>query len=257
MTTPDGIGAAGRDLWLVVGASSAIARAFARRVARDGAAVLLAGRDLDDLHTLAADIRLRGAADVSVLAFDAGDDAGHAAFVATLADRLGGRRLNLFYAAGSMADQDRLAGDFDLAKSVVAVNYLAVVSLTTRLEATFRAQKGGAVVVLGSVAGDRGRRKNYLYGSAKAGLAAYLQGWRSRMLGDGVKVVTVKPGFVDTAMTWGLPGLFLVAAPEAVAEAAFAAVGRGRDVIYAPGFWRPVMAIIRAIPEPIFKRLSI
>lgn len=245
------------DVWVIVGASSAIARAFARRVARDGAALVLAGRDMDDLIASAVDARLRGAADCSVLSFDAADDAGHAAFVATLLDRVGDRRLNLFYAAGSMADQDTVASDFDLAKTQVAINYLAVVSLTTRLEARFRAQTGGAVVVLGSVAGDRGRRKNYLYGSAKAGLAAYLQGWRSRMLGDGVHVVTVKPGFVDTAMTWGLPGMFLVAQPEAVADAALTAVRKKRDVIYAPFFWRPIMSVIRAIPEPIFKRLSI
>jgi short-subunit dehydrogenase len=247
----------GGDFWVIVGASSAIARAFARRVARDGAAVLLAGRDFDDLSACCADLRIRGAADCTVLSFDAADDAGHAAFVATLLDRAGDRRLNLFYAAGSMADQDTVASDFDLAKTQVAINYLAVVSLTTRLEARFRAQRGGAVVVLGSVAGDRGRRKNYLYGSAKAGLAAYLQGWRSRMLGDGVHVVTVKPGFVDTAMTWGLPGMFLVAPPEAVADAALTAVRKKRDVIYTPFFWRPIMSVIRAIPEPIFKRLSI
>ncbi|HEX2114477.1 MAG TPA: SDR family NAD(P)-dependent oxidoreductase, partial [Alphaproteobacteria bacterium] len=108
-----------------------------------------------------------------------------------------------------------------------------------------------------SVAGDRGRIKNYVYGSAKAGLSAYLQGLRARLFRSGVTVTTVKPGFVDTAMTFGLPGMFLVASPESVARACLAAARRGREEVYVPFFWWGIMTIIRNIPERIFKRLSI
>jgi len=112
-------------------------------------------------------------------------------------------------------------------------------------------------VALGSVAGDRGRLKNYVYGAAKAGLHTYLQGLRARGVRSGVQVVTVKPGFVDTAMTWGLPGMFLVASPDAIAAACLSAVAKKRDVIYAPFFWWGIMTIIRHIPERIFKKLNI
>ena len=245
------------DLWVVVGASSSVSRAFAREAAAAGADVILAGRDRADLDATAADVRLRSGRSAAVLPFDAADFDGHEAFVEACWTQAAGRRLNLFYAVGAMPDQAEALRDFRVARRTVEVNFLSVVSLLTRLEPGLRAQRGGAVVVVGSVAGDRGRRKNFVYGSAKAGLHAYLQGLRSHLLEAGVRVVTVKPGFLDTAMTWGLPGLFLVAAPEAAARASLRAAGKGRDEIYYPGFWRLIMTIIRAIPEPLFKRLSI
>jgi len=119
------------------------------------------------------------------------------------------------------------------------------------------AQRQGRVVALASVAGDRGRIKNYVYGSAKAGLATYLQGLRARLFRAGVSVTTVKPGFVDTAMTFGLPGMFLVADPADIARSCLKAAERGKDVIYAPFFWWAIMTIIRHIPERIFKRLGV
>jgi short-subunit dehydrogenase len=105
------------------------------------------------------------------------------------------------------------------------------------------------------VAGDRGRQSNYLYGAAKAGLSAYLQGLRNRLFHAHVKVLTVKPGFVDTHMTYGRSGLFLVASPESVAKGIFRAIVKGKDVVYLPWFWRPIMLVVRSIPEGIFKRL--
>ncbi|MCI0756066.1 SDR family NAD(P)-dependent oxidoreductase [Teichococcus vastitatis] len=245
------------ELWVVLGASSSVARAFARAAAEGGADIVLAGRDQADLADTAADLRLRTGRHVECLDFDAAGFEDHDAFVERCWRIAQGRRLNLFFAAGSMPDQDAAMRDFRLARSILEVNFLSVVSLLNRLEPGLRAQRGGAVVVLGSVAGDRGRRKNFLYGSAKAGLHTYLQGMRGRMLADGVRVVTVKPGFLDTAMTWGLPGLFLVASPQAAARASLQAAGRGRDEIYYPGFWRLIMLIIKLIPEAVFKRLSI
>jgi short-subunit dehydrogenase len=105
------------------------------------------------------------------------------------------------------------------------------------------------------VAGDRGRQSNYLYGAAKAGLSTFLQGLRNRLFHANVKVITIKPGFVDTHMTYGRPGLFLVASPESVARGIFRAIAKGKDVVYLPWFWRPIMLIVQSIPEAIFKRL--
>ena len=121
---------------------------------------------------------------------------------------------------------------------------------------SFEAQRGGCVVIVGSVAGDRGRRKNYLYGSAKAGLARYAEGLRARLHPWGATVTVVKPGFVDTAMTWGVPGMFLVATPEACARAMLRAADRGVATLYVPFFWRYIMLIIQHIPAQVMKKLK-
>ncbi|MBL0932538.1 MAG: SDR family NAD(P)-dependent oxidoreductase [Alphaproteobacteria bacterium] len=143
------------------------------------------------------------------------------------------------------------------AAATIVTNYTGAVLLLQRFAPVFEAQKSGTVIALGSVAGDRGRLKNYVYGSAKAGLHAYLQGLRARLVRSGAHVVTLKPGFVDTAMTWGLPGLFLVASPAAIAKAALTAAAKKRDIVYAPFFWWGIMTIIKHIPERIFKKLNI
>ncbi len=131
------------------------------------------------------------------------------------------------------------------------------VSVLQHLAPVLEKRGAGVVVGFGSVAGDRGRLKNYVYGAAKSGLHTYLAGLRNRLGRAGVHVVTVKPGFVDTAMTFGLPGMFLVAQPDDVAASCMAAADKRRDIIYVPWFWRFVMLIIRAVPERIFKKLSI
>ena len=148
-------------------------------------------------------------------------------------------------------------GAVSLAQQVIAVNYLGAVSILSRLAPRMAEEGGGAMVVLSSVAGDRGRPSNYVYGSAKAGLNAYLQGLRASYAAKGVRVTTVKPGFMDTSMTYGLPGMFLVASPEACARACLRFAVKGRDVAYFPAFWWFIMAVIRAIPERIFKRLRL
>lgn len=241
--------------WLVLGASSAIARAFARAAAASGADIVLAGRDLDDLAASAADLGVRFGVRAECLAFDAEDFAGHAAFAATLAS--GGAPLDIFLAFGAMPTQEQIDRDFALAERTVRANYLGAMSVLQAFAPILEARKSGRVVVLSSVAGDRGRLKNYVYGSAKAGLNAYLQGLRARLFRSGVTVTTVKPGFVDTAMTFGLPGMFLVADPADVARACLAAASKGKEEIYVPFFWWGIMTIIRNIPERLFKRLGI
>lgn len=245
------------DTWLVLGASSAIARAFARVAASDGADVILAGRDRDDLDKGAADVALRSGRGATVLDFDALDYASHAATIARAKETAGDGTLNIFLAFGTMPAQAEIDADAKLAFRTIESNYMGAVSILQAAAPVLEAQKRGAVVVLSSVAGDRGRIKNYVYGSAKAGLTAYLQGLRARLFRSGVGVTTVKPGFVDTAMTFGLPGMFLVASPESVARACLSAARRGKEEIYFPFFWWGIMTIIRNIPERIFKRLSI
>ena len=242
-----------RPLWLVLGASSSVARAFARLVAEQGGDLILAGRDIRDIERIAADARIRGAVRADVRLFDAIDRAGHEAFVAELPRR----PFNVFLAFGMLAAQSDIDRDPALAQQIIAVNYLGAVSVLARLAPRMAEEGRGAIVVLSSVAGDRGRPSNYIYGSAKAGLNAYLQGLRAAYAAKGISVTTVKPGFMDTSMTYGMSGMFLVASPESCARACLRFASKGRDVVYFPAFWWLIMAIIKAIPERIFKRLRL
>lgn len=244
-----------RRTWLVLGASSSVGRAFARLAAQQGADIVLAGRDTDDLNRTAADVALRTGASVDVMLFDAADFDSHAAFAADCARR--DSALDVFLLFGTMHEQDDSDEDFDLVRQTVNVNYLGAVSILDRLAPILEEQGDGRVVVLSSVAGDRGRRKNYLYGSVKGALNLYLQGLRARLFEAGVSVTTIKAGFLDTDMTFGLPGLFLVASPEECAEACLRLSAKGRESAYFPKFWFLIMTIIKSIPEPIFKRMSI
>ncbi|MEX2431395.1 MAG: SDR family NAD(P)-dependent oxidoreductase [Dehalococcoidia bacterium] len=242
--------------WLVLGATSPIAGAFATLVAQRGDRVLIAGRDANETERVTADVRLRTGADVSALPFEATAFDEHEAFVQRCAERAQGT-LNVFLAFGTMPLQEDIDRDFALARQTIEVNYLAAVSVLSRLAPLLEQQRSGSVVVLGSTAGDRGRLKNYVYGSAKAGLHAYVQGLRARLHRSGVSVTTVKPGFVDTSMTWGRPGLFLVASPERAAAACLRYADQGAEVRYYPWFWWGIMTIIKLVPEKVFKRLSL
>lgn len=243
------------DTWLILGASSSVARAFAFEVAQQGADVILAGRDAEDLARTAADLNVRTGREAAVLAFDATAYDTHASFVEACRGRA--ERLNVFLAFGVMPSQDETDRDFALAKAMMETNYLGAVSILDRLAPVMEAQGCGHVVALGSVAGDRGRLRNYLYGSTKAALHTYLEGLRARLHRSGVHVLTVKPGVLDTAMTWGLPRLPFPATPEAFARATLAHIRRGSEVAYVPGIWRLIMLVIRSIPERLFKRTDI
>lgn len=241
--------------WIILGASSAMARATARALAAEGAGLLLAGRDAADLALIAEDCRLRGARIAEALAFDARDPASFAPLLARAGAEEG--ELNAAVFVGSMPAQSAIDADPDLIEGIGADNFIGPVTFLHMLAPLLEARGGGTIVGVGSVAGDRGRLGNYVYGAAKAGFHTYLSGLRNRLTRAGGHVVTVKPGFVDTAMTWGLPGMFLVASPEAVAADILRAVKKRRNVIYTPFFWRYILLIIRMIPEPIFKKLKI
>lgn len=240
--------------WVVLGAGSGMARPFLRRLAGEGAALFLAGRDLAELETLAQDLRLRGAAAAEAVAFDARDAAGYPALVARLAACEG--VLNAASFVGSMPDQAAIDADPGLIAGVIVDNFTGPATFLSLLAPVLEARGAGAIVGIGSVAGDRGRLGNYVYGAAKAGFATYLSGLRNRLGRRGVHVMTVKPGPVDTRMTAGRK-LPLMTTPEAVAEDILTGLARRRNVIYTARIWGPVMRIIRAIPEPIFKKLSL
>jgi len=243
------------DTWIILGATSSIARAFARAVSANGDAVLLAGRDLDDIGHAAADCVSRGARLAEAIKFDARDAGSFAATIKRAEAEDG--QINAAVFVGSMPGQDDIDADPSLISGTVIDNYTGPAQFLQMLAPIIEARGGGTVVGVGSVAGDRGRIGNYVYGSAKAGFHTYLAGLRNRLTRSGGHVVTVKPGFVDTGMTWGIDGMFLVATPEKVAADILKAVKKNKNTIYTPFFWRYIMLIISHIPEFIFKKLSV
>ena len=239
---------------LLLGASSDIGRAIAERYARDGWSVTLAGRSAGEVEREAADLRVKTRAEVGVRTFDVTQIDHFAAF----ADGLGVLPDMVVSVIGAMGDQTVSQADSLVAARILRTNFEGP-ALILELFANRMAVRGtGVVVGVSSVAGDRGRSSNYVYGSAKAGLTAYLSGLRQRLSNTGVRVVTVKPGFVHTAMTAGMKlSPVLTARPEEVAVALAAGVKSGTDVIYVRWMWRFVMLIICAIPERVFKKMTI
>ncbi|MFA9478913.1 SDR family oxidoreductase [Phycisphaerales bacterium AB-hyl4] len=242
---------------LLIGATSGIARALAERLAQQGSDLLLAGRDHVELNAVAADLRLRFDVRTATLEFDALAFGEHHGFMKQATAACENRLTAVVICHGLLVDQAEAQRDPALMRRMVDVNYTSYVSLLEAFAVWFVQRRGGMLVALSSVAGDRGRPSNYLYGSTKAALSAYLQGLRARLAKTGVHVLTVKPGIVDTPMTWGLKVAGPVASPHRVAGDIVRAMRRRRNVLYTPWFWRPIMAVIRGIPEPIFKRLSL
>lgn len=243
------------ETWIILGASSSMARAFARKLAERGDGVILAGRDTADLERDASDACVRGAALAEVVHFGARAPDSFAPILERLARCEGTLSAAVF--VGSMPPQADIDADPALIEGVITDSFTGPARFLQALVPMMEERGGGTVVGVGSVAGDRGRIGNYVYGAAKAAFATYLSGLRNRLTRAGGHVVTVKPGFTDTAMTWGIEGMFLVASPDAVAQAILTAVEKKRNVIYTPFFWWGIMSIIRAIPEPIFKKMSI
>jgi decaprenylphospho-beta-D-erythro-pentofuranosid-2-ulose 2-reductase len=250
----DGLG--GVESVLVLGGTSEIAGATLRRLIRARTRrVILAGRDPDQLDAVADDLRAEGATTVECVAFDAADTAGHDAFVD---DVFSGGDIDLVLAAfGVLGDQADAEQHAAAAVKVATVNYLGAVSVLTPVVEQLRAQGHGTLVVLSSVAGERARRSNYVYGSSKAGLDAFAQGLADRLANSGVRVLIVRPGFVHTKMTAGVRPAPLATTPEAVADAIADGIAADRGIVWVPATLRPVMMVLRHLPRPVFRKLPI
>lgn len=241
---------------LVLGATSGIARETALALAEKGASLFLAGRDLDELERVACDIKIRTNVRVETGRFDADDCSTHLAFFQDSSSVMGGFS-GVVYAVGALGDQTRSETDWQEAHAVLHRNYVAAVSVLHVVAAAFEKAESGWIVAISSVAGDRGRMSNYVYGSAKGGLTVFLQGLRARLQKSGVHVLTVKPGPVDTAMTFGMDKLPLLAQPKVIGRAIVRALETGKDVAYLPGPWRAIMFVLRSVPESVFKKTKL
>ena len=241
---------------LVIGATSAIAQATARLFAADGDALFLVARNGERLQSVADDLRVRYGVQIKTSILDVTDYAAHEGLVDQVVAAHGGLDTVLI-AHGTLPDQQVCEASAEQTRREIEVNALSVISLLTHLANHFENQGHGTLAVISSVAGERGRQSNYVYGSAKAAVTVFLGGLRNRLQSAGVHVLTIKPGFVDTPMTSEFRKGPLWASPEKIAAGIYKAIVKRRDVVYLPGFWRMVMRIIREVPEPLFKRLKL
>jgi hypothetical protein len=242
---------------VIVGATSAIAHEAARLWAGQGAALFLVGRDAARLEANAADLRVRGAANVAIHAMDATYDAAHGPMVEAAVAALGSIDVALI-AHGTLPEQRDCETDIARLRAELETNGVSVCLLAQVLANRLVEQSTGTLAVIGSVAGDRGRQSNYAYGAAKGLVARFTEGLRNRVAKAGVQVLLVKPGFVDTPMTAAFDKQGpLWAQPAAIAKGILEAIEARKDVVYLPWFWRWIMLIIRHVPERMFKRMSL
>ena len=241
---------------LIMGATSAIAEATARKFASRGDSLFLVARDERRLRAVADDLTVRGALATHTYLLDAKDVHRFPALLDAAAQHMGGIDAALI-AHGTLSDQVACQNSIELMLQEFTTNALSFMALSTHLANRFEAQHHGVIAIISSVAGDRGRQSNYVYGSAKAAVTAFASGLRQRLYSKGVGVVTIKPGFVSTPMTAAFRKSALWASPEAVAASIVRAMDLGTPVIYTPWFWRPIMWLINSVPEFAFRRLKI
>lgn len=242
---------------MIVGATSAIAEQAARLFAERGDSLFLVARNETALARIAEDLRIRGAARVDFVCADVNEFDKHEELVEQAKNVMNGLDTALI-AHGTLGDQAACEADFSEALKELRTNALSVISLCTYIANYMESNGEGDIVVISSVAGDRGRQSNYIYGTAKAAVSTFLSGLRNRLYKSGVHVVDVKPGFVDTPMTADIENKgALWAKPEAIANGIIKAIDKKRNVVYLPFFWWGIMTIIRNIPEFLFKKLSL
>ena len=241
---------------MIAGATSSIAQQAARIWASSSAEFFLVGRNDQRLAAVAEDLRVRGSAAVNAYVLDLNHSEAHEPVIRHAIEAMGGIDIALV-AHGTLPDQAASEASVQNTFEALETNFLSVVSLLTHLANYFEEMRSGTIAVISSVAGDRGRKANYVYGAAKGGTTVFLQGLRNRLYVSGVHVLTIKPGFVDTPMTAQFSKNSLWASSEKVGRAIVRAVDRQADVVYVPWFWRPIMALIRTIPESIFKKMDL
>ncbi|HXG58153.1 MAG TPA: SDR family NAD(P)-dependent oxidoreductase [Thermoanaerobaculia bacterium] len=234
---------------VIIGATSAIAQAAARRFAADGASFVLVARDEGRLAAVADDLRVRGAARVVTFVADLADRTRHGAIVGAIAEPID----VVLIAHGSLPDQRAIDGDPAAQAEAFDLNALSVISLMAHFAGALERARRGTLAVIGSVAGDRIRRSNYTYGAAKAAVHAYAEGLRSRLAEAGAHVVIIKPGWVDTPMTRGIRKNLLFASPATVGRGIHDAIVRRRSVVYLPWFWRWISLIVRLLPARLVR----
>jgi decaprenylphospho-beta-D-erythro-pentofuranosid-2-ulose 2-reductase len=239
---------------LIIGAKSDIAKATAREYAKHGYDLYLAARNVDQLSEFANDVTVRTQQTVKTVELDILDYQSHQAFYEQLEEK----PLGVIAAVGYLGKQKEAQLEFQEAQLIIDTNYTGLVSLFNIIANDFERRRNGFIVGISSVAGDRGRKSNYVYGSAKSALSTYLSGLRNRLYDAQVHVMTVKPGFVATQMTEGmdLPEK-LTGQPEEVASDIYKAQQKNKNVLYTKWMWRWIMLIIKAVPEWKFKRMSI
>ncbi|HVB74651.1 MAG TPA: SDR family oxidoreductase [Ktedonobacteraceae bacterium] len=240
---------------LIIGATSAIAHETAKCFARDGAELFLVGRSSEKLAAVRDDLNVRGAKRAETRALDLSELDQHQEMIQSAIETLDGLDMVLI-AHGTLGDQRLSQENVTKTLEEFTTNCTSVISLLTLLANYFEPRKRGCIAVISSVAGDRGRQSNYVYGAAKGAVTVFLQGLRSRLAKSGVAVVTIKPGFVDTPMTASVRKGLLFASPRKVGEGIYHAMLKGKEVVYLPWFWRPIMLIVKSVPEPVFKKLS-
>ncbi|MFQ5823236.1 MAG: SDR family oxidoreductase [bacterium] len=240
----------------IIGATSAIAHETAKFFASTGAWLFLAGRNQEKLIAVADDLRVRGASKVEIFPFDMNCLDRHAELVSAATKSLDGLDIVLI-AHGTLPDQRLCEKSVEETMKELTTNCLSVISLLTHLKSYFEQQEHGCIAVITSVAGDRGKQSNYIYGAAKGAVSIYLQGLRNRLYKFDVAVVTIKPGFVNTPMTAAQPKNFLYVNANVVGKKIYEAIIKGKDVVYIPWFWRWIMFCIRLLPEPLFKRMNL
>ncbi|MGH2494053.1 MAG: SDR family oxidoreductase [Ktedonobacteraceae bacterium] len=241
---------------LIIGATSAIAHETAKCFAKDGAELFLVGRSSEKLEAVQNDLKVRGAKRAESYVLDISQLDRHQEMIEAAIESLDGLDMALI-AHGTLSDQRLSQENVTKTLEEFTTNCTSVISLLTLLANYFEPRKHGCIAVISSVAGDRGRQSNYVYGAAKGALTVFLQGLRGRLAKSGVAVVTIKPGFVDTPMTASIRKGPLFASPRKVGQGIYHAMLKGKEVVYLPWFWRPIMLIVKSIPEPVFKKLSI
>jgi decaprenylphospho-beta-D-erythro-pentofuranosid-2-ulose 2-reductase len=242
---------------LVIGATSAIAEATVRIWAQQGDYLFLVARNLSKLQSIAEDLRVRGCPKVDIYAMDATDFDAHEPMLNAAEQAMNGLDTVLI-AHGTLSDQVACQESVELTLQEINTNALSVIALLTNIANRFERQKMGTIAVISSVAGDRGRQSNYVYGSAKAMVTVFTSGLRQRLYKSGVSVVTIKPGFVDTPMTKNIQKNFLWASPQKVGEKISRYVSKKNgNEIYCPGFWLVIMMVIKLIPTRLFQRVNL
>ena len=241
---------------IIIGATSAIAEATARVFAQQGDNLYILARNEQRLKSISEDLKIRGAARVAYNQADVNIFEDHQLLINTAFETLGKVDVVLI-AHGTLPDQRACEIDCNLAIEEINTNAISTILLLTHVANKLEVQKSGTIAVITSVAGDRGRQSNYVYGSAKGMVSIFLQGLRNRLNRSGVVVIDIKPGFVDTPMTEGFRKGLLWANPEKIAEGIVRAINREKTVAYLPWFWAYIMLAIKHIPESIFKRMKL